>query len=86
MALKLPFRPITNIIIDHPDPSKINPVLYDLIKSNGTDGIKGGARRTNWSFAIDNKDGIEELNLLLSWVEYWIPRVAFLFAQGTDVF
>ena len=81
MVLKLPFRPITYITIDYPDPSKINLVLYDLIKSNGVESVNGGAKRTDFSFVINNR-GEEELDLLLSWIENLLPRIAFVFALG----
>ncbi len=81
MAPKLPFSPITNIVVSHPDPSKINLVLYDLIKSNGTESVMGGGKRTDWLFAIDNR-GDEELDSLFLWIEELLPRVAFLFAIG----
>ena len=83
MVLKLPFSPITNVVVSHPDPSKINLVLYDLIKSNGNEIVMGGGKRTDWLFAIDNR-GDEELDSLFLWIEELLPRVAFLFAVGNS--
>jgi len=82
MVANLTFTPITNIVADFSDASKINSILYELIEKHGNELVKGGGKRTDWSFAIDNKDGIEELDLLFEWIEGLIPRIAFLFAVG----
>ena len=82
MVVKLPFTPITRITTDFPDASKINSILYELIKENAKKAVIGGGKRTDFQFANDNRTGSKELKILSDWIYDILPQIVFLFAAG----
>ena len=82
MVVKLPFTPITRITTDFPDASKINSILYELIKENVGTAVIGGGKRTDFQFASNNKIGSKELKILSDWIYEILPQIVFLVAQG----
>ncbi len=81
MAAELSFTPIKRIITDFPHASKINSILYELIKENVKTAVIGGGKRTDWQFAND-KTGSKELKILSDWIYEILPQIVFLVAQG----
>ena len=70
---------------EFPDAERVNPVLLDLYKTEKerqVAGFKEGKREMYpWRFFLEQRDKVEEVDALLTWIESCIPKLSFLFSN-----
>ena len=67
---------------DYPQSSKLNPFLLQIVRMNLIQEVNGGGYRTDWKL---HERGLENINILLSWISGLIPKAAYVFALKKDI-
>ncbi len=63
---------------DYPQSSELNPSLLKIVRENLIQMVSGGGYRTGWKL---HERGLEDINILLSWISELIPKAAYVFAN-----